>query len=148
MDPGALQQDTTTCCHDSNLAGELMMWTIWTLHLCVCMCFRWSARQCNHSFCDSRLLDAAYCCVSTCAPRQCRFFAAIFLDHHIWSMPKRSNLALVLAQLSLGMVDLGSTWRHTAYGRNCRSRKRPARDGRMECWWIPKLTASRCLGLF
>jgi len=24
MDQGALQQDTTTCCRDSNLAGELM----------------------------------------------------------------------------------------------------------------------------
>ena len=67
----------------------------------------WSAKQYNRSFYDGRLLDAAYrCVVSTCAPWQCWVFAAIFLDHHVWIMsmpndPKRSNLGLVLAQMSL-----------------------------------------------
>ena len=107
MDQGALQQDTTTCCRDSNLAGELMPWCDqYEPCTCVCMCvFLWSARQYNHSFCDSRLLDAAYRCVSTCAPWQCRFFAAIFLGPSCLIHAETLQFGAGVGTAELGMVD-------------------------------------------
>ena len=124
-------------CSDSNLTGEFMN-ECERYELCACVCSLVS--NAVQSFLLRR--QAARCCVSLRSINLCTLAMLILCRdlpgpsclNHVYA--KRSETLQFGAGVGtdeFGVVDLGSAWRHTAYGRNCRSRKRPAKDGRMEC---------------